>query len=419
MKFKILKVGDQGKPVNDTQDQYSFFKSPVDKSETNILQDIGRAGARAAESVGGLPGDILSSGLGIGSYATGGSIPSYEKVQEKLPISLPTSSQLRKGTQRLTGDYLEPKTKLQSFGDDIISDLASYVTPVGILGTGIKVGKAAKLAVGGNIAAQAAKMIGFSEGGQSATKIGFHLLSGFPGTRGKLTKEMNDSYTKARASSGNKTIAPTKFYKQLEDTLEKTSGVKTADREFLRDKLIPLAEAINPKSIPIQKLWDEKIKLNQLLADPRTPKQALAPIKRLVGSANETLYSLGKENPEFVKNFKIGEELHRGMRKSSEINRFFQRNSNIMDQFKDVDKAKDIWKLLYTVPSAASLKVPGAINKTAEFIFNSPMARKEYRNILKAAVENNANVAVKSFAKLNDIVEQEEPKKIKILKLGS
>lgn len=420
MKIRILKLGGQEQSSPPGQDQYSFFKSPVQKSETNIAQDIGRLGARAAESVIGLPGDILSTGLGLGSYATGGTIPSYEQVQEKLPISLPTSSQNRFFTKKLTGDYLDPKNQLQSFGDDIISDLASYVVPVGgLIGTGMKVGKAAKLAVGGNIAAQAAKMVGFGEGGQAATKIGFHLLSGFPGTRNKLTNEMSASYDKARSAIGNKTIEPTKFYRQLEETLEKTAGVKTADREFIRDKLMPLAEAINPKSVPVQKLWDEKIKLNQLLADPRTPKQALAPIKRLVGSANETLYSLGKDNPEFVKNFKIGEELHRGLRKSSEINRFFQRNSGIMDQFKDIDKAKDIWRLFYTVPSAAALKIPGGFTKTAEFIFNSPRARKEYVSILKAAVEDNANVAAKSFAKLNDIVEQESPKKVKILKVGS
>lgn len=402
MKYKILSLGEEKNDVP-KEESHSFFKSPFPKSDTNVVQDVLRTGARVGETLGGIPGNVLSTGLGVGSYLSSGKIPTYEKIQEKLPLSLPTTSQLRQTTKKFTGEYLEPKNEEQRFVDDIVSDIASFSVP--ILGKAPTLKTAGKLALGGNVVKQIAKFAGFDEGVQEASKIGFSFLSGIPGTRNKIEAGMKTSYDRARAVVGNKNVAPTKFYDDIVKILDSTQGVKTAAREFIQDKITPLAAAINRVSTPISKIWDEKIQLNGLLRDPRTPKGAIPAIKRLVGSANELLYSLGKDHPEFVANFTVAEDINRGLNKASEINRFFQRNGNLLDLLKNTN-LKNFWKLSYAAPLSAGFKIAGSVPKTAEFIFNSKAAKAVYKNVLKAAAENNVGLASKSMAKLNSIFEK-------------
>jgi len=152
-----------------------YKPKPSKKSEDKGYLQAGlRKVARAGEAAGGLPGDILSGAFGLGNYATGGAVPTYEKIQEKLPLSLPTSTQTRESLKKVTGGYLEPEEGKDSFLDNVVSDLATFLTPAG--SGKAKVGKAALKAAGikafgGNIAAKGAEALGAGEQGQALTKL--------------------------------------------------------------------------------------------------------------------------------------------------------------------------------------------------------------------------------------------------------
>ena len=106
------------------------------------LRGVARAGARALESVAGLPADIVGAGLALSDVASHklGSLIGSEKLQKanasKITDYLPTSSNIRKyGTENieraLGTDYLTPRTKGEERFDEYVGDVASFLVPFG------------------------------------------------------------------------------------------------------------------------------------------------------------------------------------------------------------------------------------------------------------------------------------------------
>jgi len=413
MEYEIVSLGQsQSSPV-----------LPKEKPEPKVTtetkgswgRDIARTVARGTESVVGLPGDIAGAALGLGSYLSGGKIPTYDQVQEKMPISLPTSEQVRTGvTKKLTGEYLEPKNESEKFYDEVVGDLASFMIPI----KGKIPFKGAILrAVGGNTASWLTKEVGGGEGWQAGAKLGFNLLAGLPGGRSKLSTKMEESYKTAEAlGKGAKHTA-----KSLQEETNKImkfadSGIETPVKKFLKGPISNIQDHIAKGNISVDNAWQLKRDVNSLIGDMATPRAAKPYLKKLTNNLNDVLKDYGKKNPEFYKNFSEAEDIYKGLNQASSVNRFLQKNVNIEDTLKN-----PLVKGLFLGGVFMHGGVPGEIAaigsaytaregvKALEFLKNSKQARTFYANTVKASLAGNTATASRNLSKLDKLAEEKYP----------
>src|SRR6185369_14441991 len=88
-----------------------------------------RTAARIGEAAVGLPGDIAQAALGAANYVSGGAVPTYGQVQEKLPISLPTSENVKQFQEKATGEYLKPQGENEQTWDDFVGLVTQLAIP--------------------------------------------------------------------------------------------------------------------------------------------------------------------------------------------------------------------------------------------------------------------------------------------------
>lgn len=175
---------------------------------------IGRTAARVGEEVLGLPGNLIDVGLGLGSALTGNMIPTYGQIQEKLPISIPTSQNIKQGvTERLTGDYLKPKTSGEEYYDDLVGTTASLLIPGagGLLKGGLKaagktIGKNAVLAFGADLAGRSAEKATGSPLAGGLVKVGALALGSTLMGSKKISTMINEQYDEARNIARTKNL---------------------------------------------------------------------------------------------------------------------------------------------------------------------------------------------------------------------
>src|SRR6185369_6976858 len=89
-----------------------------------------RTAARIGEAAVGLPGDIAQAALGAANYVSGGAVPTYGQVQEKLPISLPTSENVKQFQEKATGEYLKPQGENEQTWDDFVGLVTQLAIPI-------------------------------------------------------------------------------------------------------------------------------------------------------------------------------------------------------------------------------------------------------------------------------------------------
>lgn len=417
---------DEIAPQEVSDKSYSFFKSPVPKSKTNILQDIARVGARGLESAVGGTGDIASLGLDVGNYLAPGIVPKSKDVP------LPTTEKARKVTKSLTGEYLEPKTELQETGDKFVEDLASFMLPagvagkIGILGKGAKslgmgLGSAAKLSALRGVGGEAAKMLGASKDEQELAKAALTLGTMFVGNERFFTKKYEDLYNKAQKAIPEGAMHNAS---KLEDTVNKvykyaTSGDSSTDvKKFLKDKASVVGKTItsgkNPQ-INVNEVWELKKDLNKIYRSAPLDKEGYKYFNSLIDGLKDTLVNYGKVNKAFGKSFVPAESIYAGLRGSGQVTQFLKDNFELKNLFKNKTMKAIIGGGSYFqaggIPTAAAVGTGYGITqgaKIADFLAKSPEARKYYSGVLKNSLAGNVSATAKDLSNLKKVAERYE-----------
>lgn len=387
---------------------------PEPKQQSSGLgRNIARTASRAAESVLGLPGDVANAALGVGNFLTSGApkpIPKYSDIQKDLPISLPTSQQVREfGKEHISGQELEPRSEGEALYDEVIGDLASFLIPV--KGKIPFKGAIAK-AIGGNAASWLTKQVGGGEGAQAGAKIGFNLLSGLPGGRKTLTDRMNENYKNADSVSKGASHSA----KQLNEDVRKISkyvysGHETDAKKFLKKPVESIENYIRGEKIGVHDAWTLKRDINSVLGDYSTPREARPFLKNMSASLNNVLKDYGKSNPDFLKSYSEAEDIFKGLHQTSVVSDFLRKNLNLETALKN-PVAKTLFlggigglHYLGTLPQVV-LGV-GAIvgaregSKAIDLIKNSSNARKYYADTIKASLAGNVRAASRSLSNLD------------------
>ncbi len=408
--------------------EWEYFNEPIAQSRPQPQQDqswgmpkpdagrtLARTGARVGEALAGLPGDITNTGFALGNLASGGYIPTYEDVQNKLPISLPTSHQIKKGfTEKLTGDYLKPKNKGEEFYDEFVGDLATLALP--IKGK-VPLAGAVKTALSAGAAGFLGETVG-GEAGKAAAKTGTLLFSGLRGGRNKLEKSMKEAYKSADIGL---TTNPKYNGIPLRNEIHKVSkwaesGIGTPEKMFIGEKAASVKKLIKDGKIAVKDAWEAKKDINSLISSGDTPRKAIPQLELLSGKLSGILEQYGtKKNPLFSQAYNVAEDIFKGLNKRSEVNHFLQQNFN-MDKLLTNGLSKFLMgQGIYKIGGLPGVAASGAAGigskeavKAFEFIKNSKQAQHYYKNIMKGAIEKNAATVARNVSGLNKAAEEYE-----------
>jgi len=226
------------------------------------------AGARGAEGIVGLPGDIVDVGRALSGLKT-------------KRTFLPTSEDIRENvTKNLTGKYLEPKSATDRYIGNIAGETASWAMPFSAVGKGaLAAAKGAKAIRGLSVAEKFAKNLGrgaivsiagnaagdLAKGfvgpvGQGVVKLGTMLATGGIGRPGRMKKYIDSLYKEVPSTKKAFVSAPElkAWIKTQKNAMEK--GLKTPSSSIRRRTLDQLKSKFTGKSIPeLQEFVDKKI----------------------------------------------------------------------------------------------------------------------------------------------------------------
>ena len=329
--------------------------------ERKTERGIARTGARVFETTFGSLGDIVQSAEGLMKSglekATGKELPGLDLTKNLL--HLPTTEQIKEMEQGLLGQYLEPQNKLEKFGDDFTE------TATSLLLLKVPAAQAAKGALLGTGLKHTGKALGAPEWVQTGLDmLGVTLGSTkFP----NINKYKNALYEATKQSLGKtELIDTTKLASELDPILEKLSkgSQKIPQKNKVRELIAEVQEKAQTGAMDVSDLWQHKIDHYKALGD----YQNVGPYKENLKMANKviknTLYSHGKQNPEFVKNLK--------------------RADKFFGEAADFDKAGGFIKEVKQAEKfgAATALVFGEVKKLAKILGISSVGRGIY-NLLK------------------------------------
>ena len=388
------------------------------------LRGVARAGARALESVAGLPADIVGGGLALSDVASHklGSLIGSEKLQKanasKITDYLPTSSNIRKyGTENieraLGTDYLTPRTKGEERFDEYVGDVASLLVPFGG-GSRISL-KALKSAGGtaalGNLAKWGAEELGGGEGTQAGAKIGAMLLPSIFGAP-SVKKYMDSLYEKTSSllPKKEKVLAKelTERIKSVSNDLSK--GTATPTKDILKKPVKDIKKALKrgKGELGIIDAVQFKKDLNEIIRDSSTTTSARGQLKEIVHDINKSINTIGKEHPEFLKSLRSADNIWAGLTEGSKVTKF-------LDKYVQKYAFHPLTLGLLGLHGGlgTALKVGGSLAgyegfKVLQSFAKSREIRKYYGHTVSSALKNNAPQSLKSMQKLDEAIRKQE-----------
>lgn len=408
--------------------------------------------ARVGESLLGAPGDIASLGLALGNWATGGKIPSYGELQEKTPVSLPTSQQLQEATGRATKGYTNPQGEIEKSIDNVVGTIASLFLPnkikpgmINTLSKIFKPGVAAKTAsvlmpfsgvpwkralgmgVAGELGARTAEASGGGALAQAGTKLAFMTLAGVRGTRGAIQEAEKAAYARRDATIGGplsakNTIAVDKTLAKVKNFAEKIGRGSEPDKDLILDIAKQVESGLEksktiaskqgfPGKASVKDVLEQDKSLNKwfgLATKPRVsgeqvlPKTARGEIAQLGRILDEPLSEFGHKVPEFGFNHAFANDLHKGLAYADQAHSLFKGGSFMSSNLTSF---------------AAKILLKGAGNAGAQkiaeawrLIKDSPQAARLYKEAMLNAAEGNILAASQAAAKLDKVAKHYEEK---------
>lgn len=392
-------------------------------AEKEALRHLARSGARAGETILGLPGDIMSLAkeapfktaqlLGVPEET----LQRARDISKYIPLplqDLPTSREIReKITSKIGEGYLEPKTKKEQFADEVLSDAVALAVPLPVKGlkTFPKTTKLLKYlgtSLGANSASELAKSLGASEKTQGALKLGSFMLLGTIG-RKNIKDLYKTKFSEAdKALKGNPKVNASYLNKYIENTRSKLKkGLESTSEKAVINKLNALQNKIKNGLIEVKELQASKRSLNEevgkILAEVPT-KAAKQRARKLLNEVNfrigQDLKKYGKRNPKFWKPYSEANEAFKIYNQSNLI------GNNISKLSKYSPASPLLYPLMKVLPAptvATAIGTTGAykIGQLAYRLTKSPVLRKHYTDLIKASSQENALAITRALKKMD------------------
>lgn len=396
---------------------YELINDNQEESALGTLgRGIARTGARVAESVAGLPGDLLGGVAGLGNLITGGNIPGLQSIQEN-PF---TSQSIRKNvTQKLTGNALEPQGGTEQFFDEVVGDIATLLTPGGIASkgaslTGKGLAKAGAKALAGATVAGGVRSLGGSDQAAGLAKLATSVIGNTIGGRAALKKQMNQNYADAEFAipNGAKIGAVPLRTKLGHDIKVITKGVSPVKNEMLGVLEGVRNNISKDGKIGVKDAWNLKRNINEWIGNDKIDKVTKRQLSKTLGDLNSSLGDYAKKNSDFANSFYPAEDMYKAIHQGSTVNKFLQNNVTLRKSLDKWQPASALGYSLYHFNLAKPTTIVGGfaggfgareVVKMTEFLYNSPQARKYYASLIKASLAGDAATAAKDIRKIDQL----------------
>jgi hypothetical protein len=367
------------------------------RSASRILEQIGGAPQEAKNLVSSVIDPILEPIFGKENLAK------VNKFQESNRI-LPTSQELEKKSKKVTGGYTEPKNEWEKTGDEYNKLVGQLIGPMSWR-------KALGVAAASTVGGQAAKIAGFGEGVQEASKLGTTLIASMFNPKGvkNLWKGYYDEAAKHIAPGAQVTALP------LENKLlalegKMTQGLDAPTEKIVVDVIKKLKDKIQNGKIGVEELVASKRSLNEIMGDVellRRGENQLPKIGKALNSAIKLYH-----NPDFLKNYHAANQAFGGYAQSRKLS----------DWLYKLTGGKPLIKALVTAGIEAAGGHPEYIAPTlgaggavyggvkaielGQRIMSNKTLRKYYLDMLVNGLKQNTRGAIASADKLEKGLEK-------------
>lgn len=403
---------------------------PKESVSKNIGRQVGRTGARIAETVLGAPraaGEFLESlvpekALKAGAEKIGLKEPvekGLEIVKKYAPHKLfPSSQDIRENiTKNLFGQKLEPKNEAEKFSDEVFSDFAALAIP--LPGKQFQLLKPALLSLGGNVAGDIAGRVTDSDKAKTYTKLGTMFLGSLINPKG-AQQFTSDLYKKAREQRpANATVINKSFIPEINklETELNRGGAETWKTK-ISTKINELRARGADNEIEVEELERFKTSINniigELYAERNVGKSGIKSARRYANKLSkvidDSLTKYGEENPEWEKYYRPANEAFGAIAQSHKVR-------NMLMKFSKSSGLKGALGL-FGIEQAAGLgttsagaAVGAATLLTAELmarIAKSPTLRRYYGNVLKNALKDDSAAVGNNLIKLQKELDKDE-----------
>jgi len=389
-------------------------------SDDTLLRKAGMVASRGAEALAGLPGDIQqlleSASSGLIQYATGVDVsPAFEQAQ-LVGGRFPTSADIRETVGEATNYALEPRSEMQELAGNIAGDFATLAIPVK---GKIPFARALATSIVGNVGSQAAKDLGFEEGGQAATKIGLMIMAGMLGKGRGVKAYTNNLYKQAESAVEQGATVSSRGIERnilkLEDMLSK--GIDTPSKTAVRKVMTDMSQKIKDGEVLVEDLMAFNRDINEIAGDPALLERGRKFFNTLRGDVKKGLEEYGKTNADFMKYYSDANQAFAGLKYGDKI-KSFVRGAVRSDKFPYAMVALGYESAIYptaALKSAAGLAGAGAAVYGAEVVrrvATNPALRKHYLGVVNASLKGNRQALLRNMNLLDRALKKsidEEP----------
>lgn len=400
---------------------------------SNIGRQIGRSGARIAETVLGAPRAIGEFGemlvpeelLKKGAEKIGLREPvekGLEFAKEYAPYKLfPKSEDVKEFNKFLFGKKVEPKNKWEERSDELISDFSALALP--LPGSQLKFLKPALLAAGGNIASEIVGKFKGSEKEKTYAKLGTFLVGSLINPK-SAEKFKNILYEEARSKIPEGATVSSTSLENTINTLEhdlRKGGIAGSDKEALQ-KIADIRSEMQGAQIPVDSLDRLKVKINeakagiysQLAGNKPGIKSAKRNLESVGKSVDDALKLYGKQNPEWEALYRPANEVHGAIAQSHKVRNMIGRVAKKFGHHAvlPIFGISHLAGPLHTLEGLATTGIAGtAILTGGEIgarIWKSKTLRKLYMNTINSALKDDAVAIEQNLNRMEKALEKED-----------
>ena len=399
--------------VESFEDVSEKFYSQDKPMDERAGRQIARVGARAAETIGGLPGDVVSIARSLVSGLPGGlakeeDLNFVQRAGKRALESLPTSSDIRAQVAERRPE-LEPQSEGEETMDEFVSDFASLAIP---FKGKIPFARALGISGIGAIGKSAAKDMGLGEKGQNVTKLGLMIFSSMFGKGRGVNKYISNLYKDAGKSfpKGASFQYPMKQLNAVEQQMMK------GDLNDAKKPVVEIIDRIKGKmsngSLTIEEAMQFDKDINRAIAKSSKDRSLSGNLKQLKSAHSKFFDEYSKENPTFGKYWSDAKQAYQGIATSQQAQDFIRRNANLSNF---VHGAALLGLADYAFPgnrkqSATGLAGTAAATYAAVLakrFGTNPALRRYYMNVLDAALSENKASLARNMAGLERVAKKE------------
>jgi hypothetical protein len=407
MKEPPIQQQQQSQNQGQSEDPFSKYKvaQPDSEEETlpqYITRNAVRVGSRVAETIGGLPRDVvdlIQAGV-FGVEELLGHPVSEERREEskKIAEGLPSSQDIQKFSEEKTGGYTSPRGQYEKSADEYAKTVATLLGPM-------KFRKALGIAALGTGAKKGAEILGAGEGTQEAAKIGTMLISSMVNPNG-VKQLYTNLYNQAErlAPEGTKVSASLMEKKLLKLRNDLLKGTQDRFEAKVLDQTEKVLGKIQNGEVDVNHMIATQRSINGVAGDPEFYRRGEHLFPKLLDAVKDSISQY--KNPQFQQTWNAANEAFGGMAQSQKLSKYI--TSKIGNQpikhvlLANIAEAASGYPEAILPTVAGATVAFGAIKgiELAKRMMANPTLRKYYGDVIRYGLQENSTAMLKAANKL-------------------